>query len=86
MAIPILTVAQLIGNLSRVFLRFKQIKWKPVCMFILGAIPMSVLGAFSFVELPKNSLQEESFCYNCFGCIKYFKMREFESNDITMHF
>ena len=30
MAVPVLTIAQLIGNLSRAFLGFKQIKWKPV--------------------------------------------------------
>jgi hypothetical protein len=33
---------------------FKQIKWKPVLMFILGAAPMSILGAFSFVKVPKE--------------------------------
>jgi hypothetical protein len=54
MAIPVLTIAQLIGNLSRAFFGFKQIKWKPVLLFILGAVPMSVLGAYSFVEVPKE--------------------------------
>lgn len=54
MAVPVLTIAQLIGNLSRAFFGFKQIKWEPVLMFILGAVPMSILGAFSFVQVPKE--------------------------------
>ena len=54
MAIPALTIAQLIGNLSRAFFGFKQIKWKPVLFFTLGAVPLSVLGAYSFVEVPKE--------------------------------
>jgi len=56
LAVPILTIAQLIGNLSRAFLGFKQISWKPVAVFILGAIPMSILGAFSFVKIPAEIL------------------------------
>jgi hypothetical protein len=50
MAVPILTIAQLIGNLSRAFFGFKQNRWKPVAFFIIGAIPVSVLGAILFVK------------------------------------
>lgn len=53
-AVPLLTIAQLIGNLSRAGLGFKQIHWKPVGLFLLGAIPLSILGAMSFVQLPKE--------------------------------
>lgn len=53
-AVPLLTIAQLIGNLSRAGFGFSQIQWKPVGMFLLGAVPFSVLGAFSFVHLPKE--------------------------------
>lgn len=53
-AIPLLTIAQLIGNLSRVGFGFTQIHWKPVGLFLLGAIPLSILGALSFVQLPKE--------------------------------
>ncbi len=53
-AVPLLTIAQLIGNLSRAGFGFAQIEWKPVKRFLLGAIPFSALGAISFVRLPKD--------------------------------
>jgi hypothetical protein len=53
-AVPLLTIAQLIGNLSRVVLGFSQIRWKPVGLFLIGALPFSILGAFSFVQLSKD--------------------------------
>jgi len=52
--VPLLTVVQLLGNLSRAGFGFKQIKWKPVGLFLLGGVPFCILGAFSFVELPKE--------------------------------
>lgn len=53
-AVPLLTIAQLIGNLSRAGFGFRQIHWRPVGWFLLGAVPLSVLGALSFVQLPKE--------------------------------
>lgn len=53
-AVPLLTIAQLIGNLSRVGFGFTQIHWKSVGLFLLGATPMAILGAISFVQLPKE--------------------------------
>lgn len=52
-AVPLLTVAQLVGNLSRAAFGFRQIRWRPVLIFLATAIPFAVLGAFSFVSLPK---------------------------------
>ncbi len=52
-AVPLLTVAQIIGNLSRAGFGFKQIRWRPVGLFLLGALPASVLGALSFVRLDR---------------------------------
>ncbi|EAU55156.1 sulfite exporter TauE/SafE family protein [Mariprofundus ferrooxydans] len=54
-AVPLLTIAQLVGNLSRAGFGFNQIHWKPVGLFLVTAIPFSVLGALSFVELPNES-------------------------------
>lgn len=51
-AVPILTVAQLLGNLSRAGFGGKEIQWWPVLLFSLGAVPVSVLGARLFVALP----------------------------------
>lgn len=53
-AVPLLTIAQFIGNLSRVGFGFSRIQWKPVGLFLLGAVPLSILGALSFVQLPKD--------------------------------
>lgn len=55
-AVPLLTVAQLIGNLSRAGFGFQQIHWKPVVLFLLGAVPFSILGALSFIQLPKDMM------------------------------
>lgn len=51
-AIPVLTVAQLLGNLSRVYLGRKVVQWRPALLFCLGAVPLSVLGAVLFVSTP----------------------------------
>ena len=85
MAVPVLTLAQLIGNLSRVFFGFKQIEWKPVFMFILGAVPMSVLGAFTFVEVPKEIVTRViGFAIILFVVLKYFRLLEFKPSNKTM--
>lgn len=53
-AVPVLTIAQLIGNLSRMAFGWKQIAWKPVALFCSTALPLSALGAFGFSVLPKD--------------------------------
>ena len=84
-AVPVLTIAQLIGNLSRALFGFKQIKWKPVYIFILGAVPMSVLGAFSFVNVSKDIINRGiGFAIIVFVVLKYFKVLKFEPNNKTI--
>lgn len=50
-AVPLLTVAQLIGNFSRAGFGFRQIQWKPVGLFLVCAIPSAILGALFLVIL-----------------------------------
>jgi uncharacterized membrane protein YfcA len=50
-AVSILTVAQLLGNLSRAGFGWREIRWRPVFLFSLGSVPASVLGARVFVGL-----------------------------------
>lgn len=57
-AIPVLTVAQLMGNLSRAGFGFAQIRWRHALAFSAGAIPATVIGARLFVELPTDLLSQ----------------------------
>lgn len=85
MAIPVLTIAQLIGNLSRAYFGFKQIKWKPVLLFILGAVPMSVLGAYSFVEVPKEIVTRLiGLAIILFVILKYYDILKVTPSNNTM--
>ncbi len=53
-AVPVLTIAQLLGNLSRMAFGIKQIDWKLVGLFCATALPLAALGAFGFSVLPKD--------------------------------
>ncbi|MBY0427575.1 MAG: sulfite exporter TauE/SafE family protein [Cytophagales bacterium] len=55
-AVPILTVAQIFGNFSRVYFGFKEIDWKPVMYYMCGSIPASILGALFFVDVDAHLL------------------------------
>lgn len=47
-AIPILTVAQLIGNGSRVWFNRREVDWRVVGWFALGGVPTALLGGYLF--------------------------------------
>ena len=55
-AIPVLTIAQIMGNLGRMWLWRRVIDWRVIFRFTLGAVPASVLGGFLFVEVPTSVL------------------------------
>ena len=55
-AIPILTIAQLIGNLSRVLFNRRELKWPVVWRFALGAVPAAVIGGIIFATAPAAAL------------------------------
>lgn len=55
-AIPILTVAQLIGNGSRVWFNRHELHWRVVAWFALGGVPMALLGGFLFAHAPLTAL------------------------------
>lgn len=55
-AIPILTVAQLIGNGSRVWFNRHELNWKVVGWFALGGVPMALLGGVLFAHAPLAAL------------------------------
>ena len=55
-AIPILTVAQLVGNGSRVWFNRHEVDWRVVGWFALGGVPMALLGGFLFAKAPLSAL------------------------------
>ena len=80
-AVPLLTIAQVIGNLSRSGLGVRQIQWKPVGLFLLGALPLSILGAISFVKLPKDLVTRSiGVSILFFVALKYFGILKLKAN------
>ncbi|MDA8204389.1 MAG: sulfite exporter TauE/SafE family protein [Chloroflexi bacterium] len=55
-AIPILTVAQLIGNASRVWFNRRELDLHVVGWFAIGAIPLAFVGGLLFAAAPLSSL------------------------------
>jgi uncharacterized membrane protein YfcA len=55
-AIPILTVAQLIGNGSRVWFNRRQLDLPVVGWFSLGGVPLALVGGMLFAKAPLAAL------------------------------
>lgn len=53
-SVPVLTIAQLMGNLARVSTGYKKLDWKSVGLFSVTSLPLAALGAFGFSVFPKN--------------------------------
>lgn len=51
-AVPILTVVQVVGNGSRVWLNRRDLVWPVAGWFALGAVPLAVLGGLLFAAAP----------------------------------
>ncbi|GIT44235.1 MAG: hypothetical protein Ct9H300mP11_21710 [Chloroflexota bacterium] len=48
-AIPLLSIAQFIGSVSRAYVHKDTIDWKVVCYFALGSVPVALIASFIFV-------------------------------------
>jgi len=55
-AVPILTVAQLIGNGSRVWFNRRALDYRVVAWFALGGVPCALVGGWIFARAPLASL------------------------------
>ncbi|HVX86163.1 MAG TPA: sulfite exporter TauE/SafE family protein [Phycisphaerae bacterium] len=55
-AIPILTVAQLIGNASRVWFNRRDVAGRVVLWFALGGVPAAFVGGLLFARVPGTFL------------------------------
>ena len=52
-AVPVSTIAQMMSNLSRAAMGWRQIEWKQVAWFLVPALPFTALGAFGFSIVDK---------------------------------
>lgn len=55
-AVPILTVAQLIGNGARVWFNRGELDGRVVGWFALGGVPMALAGGYLFARAPSGAL------------------------------
>lgn len=55
-AIPVLTIAQLIGNGTRVVLNRDLVQTRIVGWFAIGAVPAALIGGFIFAAAPLDTL------------------------------
>lgn len=56
-AVPILTIAALIGNMSRAAFSWRDTDWRAVGVYVSGAVPAAALGASIFVTLDPLMVQ-----------------------------
>lgn len=56
-AVPILTIAQIFGNASRVWFGRKELQWKPVLWFLLAAIPLTIVGSYFFTSIDAKKIK-----------------------------
>lgn len=50
-AVPVLTIAQLFGNGSRVWFGWHELHWRPIVYFLVAALPATLAGSYLFVGI-----------------------------------
>lgn len=55
-AVPVLTIAALLGNLSRAWVSRREIDWNAVGLYLLGGIPGALLGSILFIRVEARGL------------------------------
>ena len=55
-AVPVSTIAQLLSNLSKMGMGWRNIEWRQVGRFLILAAPLTALGAFGFAVVPKDPM------------------------------
>lgn len=56
-AVPVLTLAQLVSNGSRVGFNWREVNWSLVRHFALGVVPLAVAGGVLFAYAPLGGLE-----------------------------
>jgi uncharacterized protein len=55
-AVPVLTVCMLVGNSARVWFSRREIEWRVVGAFLVGAVPMTIVGASLYARIDSEWL------------------------------
>lgn len=56
-AVPIMAVAAVMANLSRVLAWWREVDWKAVCTYAITGVPAAVLGARTLLVLPAHIVE-----------------------------
>lgn len=56
-AVPVLTLAQLVSNGSRVAFNRREVNWSLVRHFAIGAVPLALIGGALFAYAPLDGLK-----------------------------
>lgn len=51
-AVPVMAIASVMGNVGRVLAWWREIRWRPVFAYALTAVPGAVLGAHTLLTIP----------------------------------
>src|ERR1700693_3694939 len=54
--VPVLTVCMLVGNSARVWFSRREIEWRVVAAFLVGAVPMTIVGASLYTRIDSEWL------------------------------
>lgn len=56
-AVPIMAVAAVMANLSRVLAWWREVDWKAVCAYVITGLPAAALGARTLLVLPAHIVE-----------------------------
>lgn len=68
-SVPILTVAVLLGNASRVYFNRRELDFKVFYRFSLGAVPLAIIGSCLYVSLPGQVIKKSIGAFLIFSVI-----------------
>ncbi|WP_028603658.1 sulfite exporter TauE/SafE family protein [Ottowia thiooxydans] len=51
-AVPVMAIASLLGNIGRVIVWWHEIRWRPVLAYSLTGVPAAMLGAHTLMSVP----------------------------------
>lgn len=57
LAVPVLTLTQVSSNASRVWLNRRELRWRLIGWFALGAVPFAVAGGLLLAHAPLGALK-----------------------------